>query len=72
MSDRISSIDLLAYGHLKTILINSSQSKEKEHLVKTYPDLIAYIKLLDFFVQNWAGLNDEDENVVDVQNSDHG
>ena len=40
-------------------------------MVKTYPDLIAYIKLLDFFVQNWAGLNDEDENVVAVQNSDH-
>ena len=38
-------------------------------MVKTYPDLIAYIKLLDFFVQNWAGLNDED--VVAAQNSDH-
>jgi len=45
--DNVTSLDLLAYAHLKTVLVNSSQSKEKELLEQTYPKLMAFVERIE-------------------------
>ena len=43
---KLTSLDVLAFAYLKTLLVNASQSKEVEMVLKSYPKLVNFVERL--------------------------
>ena len=54
----LSSLDLTVYAYLKEELVNTDDSAEVKYLKKNCPNLINFVKLMDFLF-----MSDEDKSL---------